>query len=82
MVLQPSTWEAMFRAELGNGNRDRAVTLLHRLQERYVPPKDLCTFTHVFVYRRFPEAVYERIRGIMLDDSVSPWTQSPASQSQ
>ena len=26
----------MFRAELGNGNRDLAVALLHRLQERYV----------------------------------------------
>ncbi|KAL4075557.1 hypothetical protein J3A83DRAFT_4221169 [Scleroderma citrinum] len=61
---EPSTWEAMFRAELGNGQRDRAVALLDRLQQR-----------------RFPDAVYERIRGIMLDDSVSPWVQSPGSQS-
>ncbi|KAG6334277.1 hypothetical protein ID866_4817 [Astraeus odoratus] len=62
---EPSTWEAMFRAELGNGHRDRAVALLDRLQER-----------------QFPPAVYNRIRGIMLDDdSVSPWAQSPPSQS-
>lgn len=26
----------MFRAELGNGYRDRAVALLERLQERYI----------------------------------------------
>jgi hypothetical protein len=26
----------MFRAELGNGYRDRAIALLARLQERYV----------------------------------------------
>jgi pentatricopeptide repeat protein len=57
---EPSTWEAMFRAELGNGDRDRAVALLERLQQR-----------------QFPHAVYNRIRGIMLDDSVSPWGQSP-----
>ncbi|OAX33626.1 hypothetical protein K503DRAFT_775423 [Rhizopogon vinicolor AM-OR11-026] len=57
---EPSTWEAMFRAELGNGYRDRAVALLARLQER-----------------QFPVAVYNRIRGIMSDDSVSPWAASP-----
>lgn len=57
---EPSTWEAMFRAELGNGYRDRAVALLARLQER-----------------QFPAAVYNRIRGIMIDDSASPWTASP-----
>ena len=34
--LQPSTWEAMVRAELGNGNRDQAVKLLERVQARYV----------------------------------------------
>lgn len=62
---EPSTWEAMFRAELGNGHRDRAVALLDRLRER-----------------QFPHAVYQRIRGIMGDDdSVSPWAQSPVSQS-
>jgi hypothetical protein len=31
---QPSTWEAMVRAELGNGNRDHAVSLIRRVQER------------------------------------------------
>ncbi|KAI9572470.1 hypothetical protein HD554DRAFT_2292890, partial [Boletus coccyginus] len=53
---EPSTWEAMFRAELGNGDRDRAIALLERLRQRH-----------------FPEAVYNRIRGIMLDDAVAPW---------
>jgi pentatricopeptide repeat protein len=33
-VCQPSTWETMVRAELGSGNRDRAVALLERLQAR------------------------------------------------
>ena len=61
---EPSTWEAMVRAELGNGQRDRAVTLLQRLQARMFPP-----------------AVYQRISGIMLDDSVSPWSLSDASAS-
>ncbi|KAG9317019.1 hypothetical protein JVU11DRAFT_1201 [Chiua virens] len=57
---EPSTWEAMFRAELGTGDRERAVALLERLKQRH-----------------FPEAVYNRIRGIMLDDAVAPWGQSP-----
>ncbi|EIW81989.1 hypothetical protein CONPUDRAFT_81601 [Coniophora puteana RWD-64-598 SS2] len=61
---EPSTWEAMFRAELGSGNRDRAVRLLERLQERHFPP-----------------AVYNRIKGIMLDDAVSPWPSSPSPSS-
>ena len=61
---QPSTWEAMVRAELGNGERDRAVALLQRLQARMFPP-----------------AVYQRISGIMLDDSVSPWSQSQSEAS-
>ncbi|TFK56292.1 hypothetical protein OE88DRAFT_1652965 [Heliocybe sulcata] len=54
---EPSTWEAMVRAELGVGNRDQAVALLERLKSRHYPP-----------------AVYARISGIMLDDSVSPWS--------
>ncbi|KAH9885082.1 hypothetical protein C8Q73DRAFT_795970 [Cubamyces lactineus] len=54
---EPSTWEAMVRAELGNGQRDRAVVLLQRLQARMFPP-----------------AVYQRISGIMLDESVAPWS--------
>lgn len=57
---EPSTWEAMFRAELGNGHRDRAVALLARLQER-----------------QFPAAVFNRIRGIMIDDPVSQTAASP-----
>ncbi|KDQ65137.1 hypothetical protein JAAARDRAFT_53039 [Jaapia argillacea MUCL 33604] len=59
---EPSTWEAMVRAELGNGERDRAVALLDRLQAR-----------------KFPPAVYNRISGIMLDDSVSPWPSTDSS---
>lgn len=55
-LFQPSTWEAMVRAELGNGNREEAVALLERMQTR-----------------QFPAAVYSRISGIMVDDSVSPW---------
>ncbi|KAI8984892.1 hypothetical protein BD414DRAFT_489615 [Trametes punicea] len=35
---EPSTWEAMVRAELGIGERDRAVVLLQRLQARMFPP--------------------------------------------
>jgi pentatricopeptide repeat protein len=31
---EPSTWEAMIRAELGSGNRDRAYQLLERLKVR------------------------------------------------
>ncbi|TFK85840.1 hypothetical protein K466DRAFT_664225 [Polyporus arcularius HHB13444] len=61
---EPSTWEAMVRAELGNGQRDRAVSLLQRLQARMFPP-----------------AVYQRISGIMLDDSVAPWALSDGSSS-
>lgn len=38
---QPSTWETMIRAELGCGNRDRAIALLERLKARYVI---LCCF--------------------------------------
>ncbi|KAI0301940.1 hypothetical protein B0F90DRAFT_1667770 [Multifurca ochricompacta] len=34
---EPSTWEAMVRAELGNGNRDQAVALIRRVQERQYP---------------------------------------------
>ena len=34
LFSQPSTWEAMVRAELGNGNRDHAVALLERIQAR------------------------------------------------
>ncbi|KAI0337495.1 hypothetical protein BDW22DRAFT_1403107 [Trametopsis cervina] len=56
---EPSTWEAMVRGELANGNRDEALALLERVKAR-----------------RFPAAVYNRISGVMLDDTVSPWSLS------
>ncbi|TFY83258.1 hypothetical protein EWM64_g753 [Hericium alpestre] len=59
---EPSTWEAMVRAELGNGNREQAVALLERVLARH-----------------YPESIYNRISGIMLDDSVSPWPSEPSS---
>ncbi|KAJ4493989.1 hypothetical protein C8J55DRAFT_500302 [Lentinula edodes] len=34
---EPSTWEAMVRAELGSGTRDRAVALIERLESRKYP---------------------------------------------
>ncbi|KXN80907.1 Pentatricopeptide repeat-containing protein 5, mitochondrial [Leucoagaricus sp. SymC.cos] len=49
---EPSTWEAMVRAELGAGHRGRALDLLHRLKSR-----------------QYPEAVYNRISGVMVDHS-------------
>ncbi|RDB15624.1 Pentatricopeptide repeat-containing protein 5, mitochondrial [Hypsizygus marmoreus] len=50
---EPSTWEAMVRAELGSGNRQGALDLLERLKAR-----------------QYPEAVYNRISGIMVDHSM------------
>ncbi|THH32159.1 hypothetical protein EUX98_g2008 [Antrodiella citrinella] len=35
---EPSTWEAMIRAELGNSNREGALALLERLKARLFPP--------------------------------------------
>jgi len=35
---EPSTWEAMVRAELGAGERDRASELLERMNNRMFPP--------------------------------------------
>ncbi|KAJ4468280.1 hypothetical protein J3R30DRAFT_1694211 [Lentinula aciculospora] len=49
---EPSTWEAMVRAELGSGTRDRALALIERLESR-----------------KYPEAVVNRIQGIMIDHS-------------
>ncbi|KAJ7749278.1 hypothetical protein DFH07DRAFT_942104 [Mycena maculata] len=49
---EPSTWEAMVRAELGSGNRSNAEALLARLRER-------C----------YPEAVFNRISGVLIDHS-------------
>jgi len=34
---EPSTWEVMVRAELGNSNRDHAIALIKRVQERQYP---------------------------------------------
>ncbi|KAI0269410.1 hypothetical protein BC834DRAFT_951720 [Gloeopeniophorella convolvens] len=34
---EPSTWEAMVRAELGSGNREHALALISRVQERQYP---------------------------------------------
>ncbi|KAF8632397.1 hypothetical protein AX17_004838 [Amanita inopinata Kibby_2008] len=50
---EPSTWETMIRAELGAGERVRALDLLERLKAR-----------------KYPEAVYNRISGIMVDHSM------------
>ena len=41
--MQPSTWEAMFRAELGSNNRENALALLERLKTRYVAVASNCT---------------------------------------
>lgn len=47
---EPSTWEAMVRAELGSGDRERAVRLVQRMEGR-----------------GYPEAVVNRVKGIMVD---------------
>lgn len=60
---EPSTWEAMVRAELGNSNRDHAIALIRRVQER-----------------QYPESIVNRISGIMLDDTVSPWPSASSSE--
>ncbi|KAG7088636.1 hypothetical protein E1B28_012608 [Marasmius oreades] len=49
---EPSTWEAMVRAELGAGHRDRAHALVERMKTR-----------------QYPEAVVNRVQGIMVDHS-------------
>ncbi|KAG6813178.1 hypothetical protein H0H92_013298 [Tricholoma furcatifolium] len=36
---EPSTWEAMIRAELGSGNREGALALLERLRARQTIPR-------------------------------------------
>lgn len=57
---EPSTWEAMVRAELGSGNKDRALALLDRVQARKFPPA---------VYSRISAIM-------LGDDVASPWTAS------
>jgi hypothetical protein len=69
----------MVRAELGNGNRDHAISLIRRVQERYVS-------TSIFLTpidktpRQYPESIVSRISGIMIDDVVSPWASAPSSE--
>jgi hypothetical protein len=70
----------MVRAELGNGNRDHATSLIKRLQERYV----FITYGRRRHSRnntrQYPESIVNRISGIMLDDAVSPWSSAPSSE--
>jgi pentatricopeptide repeat protein len=54
---EPSTWESMVRAELGAGERERAVALLERLKQRQYPDA---------VYNRISGILHS-------DDNVSPW---------
>jgi len=45
----------MVRAELGNGNRDHAISLIRRVQERYVPsPFTTLMPTHEIPYQTIP----------------------------
>lgn len=63
----------MVRAELGAGNPEAANHLLERIRERYVmfDPSYLSTVLIVLRdIRGYPEAVYSRISGIMVDNSV------------
>jgi pentatricopeptide repeat protein len=59
---EPSTWEAMLRAELGAGNRDRAVLLLERMKTRMFP--DALT-------SRIRRILREDESGSCIDDPVS-----------
>ena len=72
----------MVRAELGAGNRDNAMSLLQRVQARWV---FICLMWMAheadLFYRQFPHAVYQRISGIMLDDNVAPWSPDSGFQS-
>lgn len=64
------TWEVMFRAKFGNSDRERAVILLvvakgtvrRRLRALFGLSTSASSSRHL---------VYDRIRGIMLDDAVS-----------
>ena len=60
------------RAELGAGNREAALELLERLKERCVadfsfsdPERLVDRFR-----RQYPEAVYNRISGVLTDYSL------------
>jgi len=69
----------MVRAELGSGNRDQAISLIRRVQERYVATITLID-AHLRDDRQYPESIVNRISGIMLDDAVSPWSSAPSSE--
>ncbi len=64
----------MLRAELGAGNPDAANRLLERIRERCVIWSTFVSSTMLtflfFEIRGYPEAVYARISGIMVDNSV------------
>ena len=59
-------WETMFRAGLGNGDRERAVALIERLTQQYVARADVS----------ISQSLYSQIQGTMLNDAVAPWGQS------
>jgi len=60
----------MVRAELGAGNRDAAVELLERLKARYVSSSLATEIFNSSISRQYPEAVYNRISGVMTDHSA------------
>ena len=68
----------MVRAELGVGNTDAALALLKRIKSRYVTLTCCsgvffgCSLTVFFRDRQYPDAVYNRISGVMTDHSLPP----------
>jgi hypothetical protein len=69
----------MVRAELGNGNRDQAISLIRRVQERYASSVILVD-AYSRNARQYPDSIVNRISGIMVDDAVSPWSSTPSSE--
>ena len=69
----------MVRAELGNGNRDHATSLIRRVQERYASMSFWLT-PYSRNARQYPDSIVNRISGIMVDDAVSPWSSTPSSE--
>lgn len=59
----------MVRAELGSGDREAAMALLERLKTRSVD-FDPGVVVLMAVFRGYPEAVYNRISGVMTDHSA------------
>lgn len=70
---EPSTWEAMLRAELGAGHRDRAILLLERMKSRSVSSVLSSSFRGPILMnlcdRMFPDALTSRIRRILREES-------------